>query len=414
MPVEMPGTIADWPSLKTCSARHSGPLRNVSTAIETPSGKRPPAPAACVAYSCPAGVLPRMKPPDGPFQDSLVPVHSQSRLAPGSCGSLMRISIALLAGLSWSAIYILLESAQSVFFGSVLQKMDSFQLGFWVFGITSFILLLGVWRFDPEQIRLCGRNLQGLFACNCSTAAGWILYLFSIQLIEPAVAFTLSSAAMPISAIGLAFLGIGEPVTLDTRQKRAGFVLVSAGIVFLVGTTLLGFSGFVRGSLATGLLGSASALLSGCAFAWMLIHCRALDARGIRPVPVFAFRFPLYIVLAAFGWLLGLDYKAPVETGDAAIAILIGLAIMAFPLYAMQKALSGISVLLLSTITALGPFIVFLMQMVEGRVAFSGFTLAGLLIYSSGVLLAMPGLIREGAREVPRPDTRQTLIEGKS
>ncbi|MXX91550.1 MAG: DMT family transporter [Gammaproteobacteria bacterium] len=325
----------------------------------------------------------------------------------------MRISIPLLAGLSWSAIYILLESAQSVFFGAVLQQMDSFQLGFWVFGITSFFLFLGIRRFDPEQIRLCGRNLQGLFACNCSTAAGWILYLFSIQLIEPAVAFTLSSAAMPVSAIGLAFLRIGEPVTLDTRQKRIGFVLVSAGIVFLVGTTLLGFSGFVRGSLVTGLLGSASALLSGCAFAWMLIHCRALDAKGLCPVPVFAFRFPLYIVLAAFGWLLGLDYKAPVETGDAAIAILIGLAIMAFPLYAMQKALSGISVLLLSTITALGPFIVFLMQMVEGRVAFSGFTLAGLLIYSSGVLLAMPGLIQEGVREAPRPDTVQTLTGGK-
>ena len=76
-------------------------------------------------------------------------------------------------------------------------------------------------------------------------------------------------------------------------------------------------------------------------------------------------------------------------------------------------ALSGISVLLLSTITALGPFIVFLMQMVEGRVAFSGFTLAGLLIYSSGVLLAMPGLIREGVQEAPATNTDPTLTGGK-
>lgn len=49
--------------------------------------------------------------------------------------------------------------------------------------------------------------------------------------------------------------------------------------------------------------------------------------------------------------------------------------------------------LLLSTITALGPLIVFLMQMIEGRVSFSEFTLAGLLIYSSGVLLTIPSLI---------------------
>ncbi len=305
----------------------------------------------------------------------------------------MRASITLLVGLSWSAVYILLESVQSVFFGSVLQRMDSFQLGFWVFGITSIFLLLGVRLFDPEQIKLCGQNLRGLFACNCSTAAGWILYLFSIQLIEPAVAFTVSSAAMPISAVGLAFLGIGEPVSLDTKQRRVGFGLIFAGIVVLVGATLMGLSGFVRGSLASGLLGSASALLSGCAFAWMLIHCRNLSEKGLDPVPVFASRFPLYVVLSAFGWLLKLDYKAPVETGDAAVAILVGLIIMAFPLYAMQKAISGISVLLLSTITALGPFIVFLLQMIEGRVSFSGFVLAGLLIYSSGVLLTIPSLL---------------------
>ncbi len=305
----------------------------------------------------------------------------------------MRVGITLLVGLSWSAVYILLESAQSVFFGSVLQRMDSFQLGFWVFGITSVFLLLGVWLFDPEQVKLCGQNLRGLFVCNCSTAAGWILYLFSIQLIEPAVAFTVSSAAMPISAIGLAFLGIGEPVSLHMKQKRVGLGLIFVGIVFLVGATLMGLSGFVRGSLASGLLGSASALLSGCAFAWMLIHCRNLNARGLDPVPIFASRFPLYVLLSAFGWLLKLDYKAPVETGDAAVAILVGLMTMAFPLYAMQKAISGISVLLLSTITALGPLIVFVLQMIEGRVSFSGFVLVGLLIYSSGVLLTIPSLL---------------------
>ena len=326
----------------------------------------------------------------------------------------MNINVALLAGLSWSAVYILLESAQSVFFGAMLQRMDSFQLGFWVFGITSLFLFLGVWRLDPEQIRLCGRNLRGLFACNCSTAAGWILYLFSIQLIEPAVAFTLSSAAMPVSAIALAFLGFGEPVSLNTKQKRIGFGLVSAGIVFLVVTTLLGFSGFVRGSNVSGFLGSLCALLSGCAFAWMLVHCRALSDKGLSPVQIFAFRLPLYVILSGFGWLLALDHKGPVEIGDTVVAILIGLAIMAFPLYAMQKALSCISVLLLSTITALGPFIVFLMQFVEGRVAFSGFTLAGLVIYSCGVLLTIPGLIREGSAPQPHrhsmQDTNRDLL----
>jgi len=306
----------------------------------------------------------------------------------------MRIGIPLLSGLAWSAVFILLESAQSVFFGSVLQKMDSFFLGFWVFGIATLVLALAIRAFDPGQFGLCGRNLKALAACNCSTAAGWVLYLFAIQLIEPAVAFTVSSAAMPVSAIALARLGIGEPVYLRTAQERTGFGLVVLGILVLAGATLLGYSGFVRGSIqASATPGLACSILSGGAFAWMLVHCRTLDARGLGPATVFAFRFPVYILLAAAGWFLRLDYKGPVDAGEAATAILVGFAIMAFPLYAMQKAVSGVGVLLLSTITALGPLVVFCLQMMEGRVAFSGFTLAGLLVYSLGALLAVSSMV---------------------
>ena len=312
----------------------------------------------------------------------------------------MGLSLSLLAGLSWSAVYILLESAQSVFFGAVLQEMDSFQLGFWVFGITTVLLILGISVFDPVQIRLCARNLPGLVACNCSTAAGWIFYLFSIQLIEPAVAFTVSSAAMPVAAVGFSFFGIGEPASLDTARKKVGFWLIVAGILFLAGSTLMGFSGFVRGTQIAGIAGLACAALSGCAFALMLVHCKALNDNGLGPVSVFAFRFLAYVALSAFGWLLHLDYKGLVETDDAAIAILIGLVIMAFPLFAMQKAISSISVLLLSAITALGPLVVFCMQIIEGRVGFSGFTLAGLLIYSLGALVMVFSLARDDQRGV--------------
>lgn len=285
----------------------------------------------------------------------------------------MRTGMPLLAGLAWSAVFILLESTQSVFFGTVLQKMDSFILGFWVFGITTLGLSLGIRVFDPDQPRLCGRNLKDLFACNCSTAAGWALYLFAIQLIEPAVAFTVSSAAMPVSAIVFARLGIGEPASLNGTQEKDGICLVVLGIAVLAGATLLGFSGFVRGSShATALSGLACSVLSGSAFALMLVHCRRLDSSGLGPATVFAFRFPVYILLAAAGWFLQLDYKSPVDAGEVATAILIGFAIMAFPLYAMQKAVSAVGVLLLSTITALGPLVVFCLQMIEGRVAFPG------------------------------------------
>ena len=217
------------------------------------------------------------------------------------------------------------------------------------------------------------------------------------------MAFTVSAAAMPVSAIVFARLGIGEPADLKNMREKVGFCLVVLGIVVLAGATLFGFSGFVRGSThATALSGLACSVLSGSAFALMLVHCRTLDTSSLGPSTVFAFRFPVYILLAAAGWYLQLDYKGPVDAGEVATAILIGFAIMAFPLYAMQKAVSGVGVLLLSTITALGPLVVFCLQLIEGRVAFSGFTLAGLLVYSLGALLAVSSLVG-GHRDDTRP-----------
>ena len=55
--------------------------------------------------------------------------------------------------------------------------------------------------------------------------------------------------------------------------------------------------------------------------------------------------------------------------------VFIWLVIMAVPLFAMQKAIATVSLFLLSSITALGPFMVFGFQLLEGRVAYSRYTL---------------------------------------
>ena len=69
----------------------------------------------------------------------------------------------------------------------------------------------------------------------------------------------------------------------------------------------------------------------------MLVHCRRLDSSGLEPVTVFAVPVPgPYILHAGAGWFLKLDYKGPVDAGEAVTMILIGFSIMAFPLYAAK------------------------------------------------------------------------------
>ena len=55
-----------------------------------------------------------------------------------------------------------------------------------------------------------------------------------------------------------------------------------------------------------------------------------------------------------------------------------------------------ISTLTVSALTALGPFVIFALQMIEGRVDYSTATLIGLAVYCAGSLLSATGAVRGG------------------
>ena len=175
--------------------------------------------------------------------------------------------------------------------------------------------------------------------------------------------------------------------------------LIALGIVLLAAFTLLGWSGFVRGAHEIGLLGVGLAFLSGAMFALMLLTTYRLDRLGVGAAAVFGLRFPLYLVLAVAGFLLGLDDKGPVAATDFLYAYLIGLIVLSMPVYAVQKAVSLSSSLTLGTAAALTPVLVFLMQMVEGRVDYSRATAFGLAVYIAGALAAAAGRTRTASAE---------------
>ena len=129
--------------------------------------------------------------------------------------------------------------------------------------------------------------------------------------------------------------------------------IIVLGLLFLGGTTLAGYSGFVRGGFGVGLGGLLCAIASGAAFSLMLVYCRTLDNAGLSPTGVFEFRFFAYLALALAGWHLQLDYKGPVENSELIRAVLTGLAIMAIPLFAKQKAIATVGLFLLSSIKVL-------------------------------------------------------------
>ena len=300
-----------------------------------------------------------------------------------------------LAGLIWAFAFVFVEAVQYVYFGNVFQRVNSFFFGAIVIGLsTAFVITFAAIR-TPEQMRAAGRNLPVLFIVNVLVCLSWIALLISVQVIEPAIAYTLGAGAMPLAAWAAHRIGVPEGDAPRNRLEKTGLVTILGSLIWLSVVTVTGQSGFVRGGIGIGLLGVGLALAEGVMFTAVLVYCQRLDRNGIGPGAVFGLRFVLYVFVAAGAAAIGIDAKpALLDASELAVIIGIGLLLIVPPLYALQRAVALISTLSISVLTALGPLIIFAMQMIEGRVSFAPATLIGLALFFAGSILAAFGAVR--------------------
>lgn len=287
--------------------------------------------------------------------------------------------------------FLVLDAAQAVWFGGILQSHDSFQIGFVVFGLSSLGCLIAVGLKTPRQFSLALANFQPLLGMNLAAVGAWVCYFYAIQRIEPAIAFMIFSGMIPLTTIAAGWFGIGEGERSRNRIEASGNALLLVGMVILGVVTLTGRSGFVRGDITVGIAGLAYAVAAGIMIAAMLMFSQRLDRKGMTPSAQFGLRFPLYLVFAFFGWQAGWDAKGAVAVSDIWWAVAIGMVLLAFPIYAVQKAVAQVSSLTLAAIAATGPVLVFAFQVLDDRVKFAPATSVGLVICFTGALIAAYG-----------------------
>lgn len=121
-------------------------------------------------------------------------------------------------GLVWAFSFVILEAAQAVFFGGVFQRYDSFLVGAAVFGFTAVVALTWVTLHTPEQLRIGWGHPATLLGLNLSTACVWAAYFFALQLIEPAVVFTIFSGLIPVVILIASWCGVREASALRIRS----------------------------------------------------------------------------------------------------------------------------------------------------------------------------------------------------
>ncbi len=299
-------------------------------------------------------------------------------------------------------VFVILDAIQAVYFGGILQKIDGFLLGGLVFGLSASACLLWTAVVRREQFQIARTAFPAVIGLNVTAAGGWLFYLLAVQMIEPAVAFTIFAGSVPLVTIAAAIFGVAEAEVPRNRQELFGNVMLAGGLVTLAIITLLGFSGFVRGDAFVAASGLGLALLAGILITGMLLYGQRLDRVGLDPVTQFGMRFPLFLVLCVIGVLLGIDSKGPIELGDLVAPVAIGLIVLAFPIYAVQKAISLTTSLTIAALAGTAPLFVFVFQIWEGRVETSFFTTLGLSICFVGSVISALGAASEDRRKALR------------
>ena len=303
-----------------------------------------------------------------------------------------------LLGVVLMLAFVLLEAVQYVFFGAVFQRLSSFLLGFLIFSATTIGLVGWAAVTRRGELRTAFASPSLLVAVNLTAMFAWAAYLMSVQLIEPAIAYTIGVGIMPITAYVAYRFGVREGDPMRNRSEALGNTLIFFAIIYLSAITIYGQSGFVRGGPLIAAAGIALALTDGILFTWMLIFSSRLNRAGVGPAALLGLRQMLYIAAAGSLAALGVDSKIALPWSEVALYAGIGLILTVPPLYALQKAISLISTLTISAITALGPFIIFGLQVIEGRVTYSDATLLGLAVYFTGALLSFSGALRASSQ----------------
>ncbi len=302
------------------------------------------------------------------------------------------------AGLICALLYVVMESAQFVYFGKLFQQLSPFLFGALVFGLIVLVFAGRTIIVAPQEFKRALALPRLLLAINLGAVVTFTCYLLSVRLLEPAITYTVSAGTMPLTAWVLFKTGMREQGKLRNRAEATGILIIFASIVFLAVITLGGLSGFVRGGWTAAAIGLLLTIADGVFFTLILVYSQRLSEAGIGAAAILGLRLPLYVLVTgalAAGTTQVLPPLAPLT-----LAVLVGFLLIVPPLYLLQRAAAILSTLTLSAITTLGPLVILLLQWLEGRVAYSTATTIGLTLYMVGAATAAFGSVNAETKTV--------------
>jgi len=305
-------------------------------------------------------------------------------------------------------IFTLSQSFRDVYFGSAFLRFDFFLIILLAFSWSTVIFATTTLIRAPSDFAKLRAQLEPTVAANVTTAVAWTSFFFALTHVDPAICNTIHSAMGPLTLVILGARGVAlaKPGTIG-RVEYAGYAGIAVSVAALWWVVIGGYSGLALTNLATSAAGLVLLSVSGISITISLLYCKQLQDCGIGADAVTAARY-LLLILFAGTMVLWRGSSHGVDTWRFTMLSATTTLLIVLPLYAFQLGIGRTTPLTAQVIRALGPFFVFALEQLDGRLHYSLPTLACILVYSASVIVS--NIARGWSDESPLSIVRQKTV----
>jgi hypothetical protein len=299
------------------------------------------------------------------------------------------------AGFCVSVVFVALAAVRDVYLAGLFQRVSPLVVAMVAFALCTLVFMpVGLVR-SRESLAVLRRRPRDLLWVNVTSAVAWLAFLYALRLIEPSLVQILYSGIGPLSVAWMdRHLPVAVPAVPLTRAERPVYVGLLASLVFAALVALGGLSGAGPRPVGVTALGVILAASGGIAISVSTMLCRNLNDAGVAPGTLLSLRYPATMLSAAvLASLTPSGLPAGFSWADAFMAIASILIIV--PSYVNQVAISLASPLTVRVVLATGPVLIFFVQLIEGRLSTSPYSLTAALLYA--VVAVSAGLARQRA-----------------
>ena len=286
-----------------------------------------------------------------------------------------------------------LASVRDVYLGGLFQTRSPLDFTLIAFGLCAVLFLSLALARSPGSLRLLARHPGEVLAVNATTALAWIAFFYALRIIEPSLVQLLFSGVGPLSVLWIErFLpgsaaDLAATPTAPSARERGILVGLRGTVGLAAGVAVAGLSALGPQPVAIAALGVGLAVISGISISISTMLCRRLNDRGVQPIALASVRFlgALAVALA----LRGAD-GLPARDGVGGLGGLMvaALLLIVLPIYVNQVGISLASPLTVRVVVAIGPVLILALQIVEGRLSPSPYSLGVSLAYGAFAVAA--------------------------